>query len=237
MIGIRETVSKLQMHRRTSSELFFHMSCNPSDTEKLKASLNAVNLEKDELKRKLDAVEKDKANLEARKTMAERDLPRLKREADSLKSKLNKAVQEATSAGERVLSLEGTVQQLQQQLVEVENTSFAAGFRSYVTGFLAVDPEYDWSKFLPSTKAWVEQFKVDEAGAIEEKRLEIGLEVVAVSANASFQQIPLDMARLDAEGVTTEDVVGAVNHTDFQDDYATEAFLQQGILDSPHIQV
>ncbi|WOG95201.1 hypothetical protein DCAR_0414507 [Daucus carota subsp. sativus] len=65
--------------RRALAEPFLHMSCNPSNAEKLKTSLDAANQEKDELKRKLDAAEKDKSNLGEYETRADRGLPRLRR--------------------------------------------------------------------------------------------------------------------------------------------------------------
>ena len=56
-----------------------------------------------------------------------------------------------TASSEKVNSLENEVEDLQVRLVTTETSSFAAGFRSYVTGFLAVDPEYEWSKFVKGT--------------------------------------------------------------------------------------
>lgn len=174
--------------RRAAAELFFHLTCNPSDTEKLRARLDAANEEKAKLKEQLAEAERDKAELEKFKSGVERDISRLKADADNLRADLNKTAQELTASSEKVASLESTVEDLHKQLDEAERTSFVAGFRSYVTGFLAVDPDYDWGKFVPATRDWIEEFKVAEAEAIEEKRLAIELEAASASAQKFLQQ-------------------------------------------------
>lgn len=157
--------------RRAAGELFFHLTCNPSDTEKLKARLDASNKENDKLKVQLSEAEGEKAELEKFKLRAEKDISRLKTNADDLRANLNQTAQELTASSEKVVELEKQVEDLQKQLGEAEKSSFASGFRSFVTGFLAVDPEYDWGKFIPATRSWVEEFRVEEVKAIEEKKL------------------------------------------------------------------
>ena len=103
-----------------------------------------------------------------------------------------------TDSSAKTVALEKKVEDLHMQLGEAEQTFFAAGFRSYVTGFLAVDPDYDWGKFFPATRSWIEEFKVEEAKAIEEKRLAIELEAASVSAQKFLQQSE-DEARQEGE--------------------------------------
>ena len=221
--------------RRAAGELFFHLTCNPSDTEKLKALLDTANEENADLKKQLATANKDKAELERYKSRAERDIPRLKLDADNLRTELNKTAQELTAASGRVLSLETKVEDVENQLAVAHETSFAEGFRSYVTGFLAVDPDYDWGKFVPSTRTWIEEFKIEQAKVIEEKRMEIELEAASESAKRFLQQpSPQDGTRPDVEAndqilqieqVTCENVN--------QDNLASETVLsQQGNLDS-----
>ena len=183
--------------RCAAGELFFHLTCNPSDTEKLKARLDAANEENTNLRKQLADAEKDKAELERFKLRAEKDIPRLKLDADNLRSELNKTAQDLTASSGRALSLENTVEDLKSQLTTTHNEAFAEGFRSYVTGFLAVDPDYDWSKFVSSTRTWIEEFKVEQAQAIEDKRLAIELEAAAESAHKFLQQGSPEMARQD----------------------------------------
>lgn len=82
-----------------------------------------------------------------------------------------------------MVTFEGKVEDLKGQLAEANEAAFTDGFRSYMTGFLAVDPDYDWAKFVPATRTWIEEFKVEQAQAIEEKRLEIGSEAASASAS------------------------------------------------------
>ena len=191
--------------RRAAAELFFHLTCNPSDTEKLRARLDTAKDEIDQLKVQLTEAEKEKAELEKFKVRAEKDISRLKTDADNLRANLNQSAQELTASSEKVIELEKQAEDFQQQLGEVEKSSFAAGFRDFVAGFLAVDPEYDWGKFIPATKQWVDDFRVEEAKAIEEKKMEIELEVAAISANKFLQQpspgqLDNDEARQTEEG-------------------------------------
>ena len=192
--------------RRAAGELFFHLTCNPSDTEKLKARLDATNEENANLKKQLSDVTKDKTELERFKSRAEKDIPRLKLDADNLRYELNKTAQELTASGERALSLETTVENLRKQLDVTHKEAFAEGFRSYVAGFLAVDPDYDWGKFVPATRTWIEEFKIEQAKAIKEKRMEIELEAASESAQKFLQQpSPQDGAHPDGE--MTEDIL------------------------------
>ena len=222
--------------RRAAAELFFHLTCNPFDTEKLRVSLEAANEDKKKLKQQLGASEKDKAKLEEFKSNAERDISRLKADADNLRTDLNQSAQDLSLSNERVTELEKQVKDLQTQLDAPNQSSFAEGFRSFVTGFLAVDPEYDWSKFIPATKAWVEEFRVEEAKAIEEKRMEIELEVAAISANAFLEQpSPQDAARQVAEGspnVTETNPVPQLIQGETPQEIPTIPSSQPGNLDS-----
>ena len=183
--------------RRAAAELFFHLTCNPSDTEKLRASLDAAREENSKMKQVLAEAEKDKAELEKFKTRALKDISRLKSDADNLRTELNKTAQDLSNAGETVVSLEKKIEELGEKHAEDNRLAFADGFRSYVTGFLAVDPEYDWSKFVPATRAWIEEFKVQEAKAIEEKRLQIELETASDSARKFLEQASPLEARQD----------------------------------------
>ena len=222
--------------RRAAAELFFHLTCNPSDTEKLRVSLEAANEDKKKLKQQLGASEKDKVKLEEFKSNAERDISRLKADADNLRTDLNQSAQDLSLSNERVAELEKQVKDLQTQLDAPNQSSFAEGFRSFVTGFLAVDPEYDWSKFIPATKAWVDEFRVEEAKAIEDKRLEIELEVAAISANAFLEQSsPQDVARQVAEGspnVTETIPVPQLTEGETPQEIPTIPSSQPGNLDS-----
>ena len=174
--------------RRAAAELFFHLTCNPSDTEKLRASLDTAKEENAKLKKKLSEAEKDKTELEKFKNKAVKDISRLKSDADNLRVELNKTAQDLSNAGETVVSLEKKVEELEGQQAEASRLAYADGFRSYVTGFLAVDPDYDWSKFVPATRTWIEEFKVEQAQAIEERRLEIELEAASDSAKKFLEQ-------------------------------------------------
>ena len=153
--------------------------------------------------------EKDKTELEKFKANAERDISRLKADANTLRADLNKTAQELTASSEKVLSLESEVDDIKARLVTTESSSFAAGFRSYVTGFLAVDPDYDWSKFVPATRAWIEEFKVEEAKAIEEKRLATELEAASASTQKFLQQKE-DEARQEGEVEANADDTNSV---------------------------
>ena len=225
--------------RRAAGELFFHLTCNPTDTEKLRVSLDAATEDKKKLKLQLDVVEKEKSSLEEFKTKAEQDFSRLRKETEDLRVNLNSTAQDLTAASERVVSLENTVADLQKQLVEANNKSFSAGFRSFVTGFLAVDPDYDWNKFIPATKTWVDQFRVEEAKAIEEKRLEIELEVAAASANEFLEQSSPSKARPD--GDVTDEVLqleqGANTEVQLNAQASEATLSQQGNTDSSQDQI
>ena len=110
---------------------------------------------------------------------------------------MNKTAQDLSAASETIVSLEKKVEKLEGQQAETSRIAFADGFRSYVTGFLAVDPDYDWSKFVPSTRSWIEEFKVQQAHAIEDKRLEIELEAASDSAKKFLEQPSPHEARPD----------------------------------------
>lgn len=49
---------------------------------------------------------------------------------------------------------------------KIETASFAKGFRFHATGFLANDPDYDFTKFGEETVKWISAFKIEEADAI-----------------------------------------------------------------------
>ena len=226
--------------KRAAAELFFHLTCNPSDNEKLRASLDTANEDKKKLKQQLGASEKDKAKLEEFKSNAERDISRLRTEADNLRIDLNKTAQDLSLSNDRVAELEKQVEDLNTQLGAPNQSSFAEGFRSFVTGFLAVDPEYDWSKFIPATKTWVEEFRVEEAKAIEAKRMEIELEVAAISANAFLEQSSPERvthveARQVAEGspkVTDTHPIPQLTQGEIPQEIPTVPSSQPGNLDS-----
>ena len=221
--------------RRAAAELFFHLTCNPSDTEKLRASLDAAREENSKMKQVLAEAEKDKAELEKFKTRALKDISRLKSDADNLRTELNKTAQDLSNAGETVVSLEKKIEELGEKHAEDNRLAFADGFRSYVTGFLAVDPEYDWSKFVPATRAWIEEFKVQEAKAIEEKRLQIELETASDSARKFLEQAsPLEARQDHQESLENpipriESGVGAS-----QDPPAVETADTTGSQPNPH---
>ena len=213
--------------RCAAGELFFHLTCNPSDTEKLRARLDAAEEENKKMKKKLEASEKDKSSLEKFKTSAERDIIKLKADADNLRIELNKTAQELTDASGNVLVLENKVKEMQEQMTVVESSSFASGFRSYVTGFLAVDPDYDWSKFVPATRAWIEEFKVEEAKAIEDKRMEIELEAASASATQFLQQESPYEARQDGEETREDAIPRLQNGENTQDAQTTDVLESQ----------
>lgn len=92
---------------------------------------------------------------------------------------------------------------------KIQEDSFASGFKHYATGFLANDPEYDFTKFGEETVQWIKNFKVDEAATIKARRIELGLEEaeavedapeddqVEDDENASILQSPLgDVANI-----------------------------------------
>lgn len=58
----------------------------------------------------------------------------------------------------------------------IEDLSFQKGFDFYLLGFIANDPDYDWSKFGPGCAEDIEEFKRVHADAIKAKRVELGLE-------------------------------------------------------------
>lgn len=70
------------------------------------------------------------------KVKAEKDLPRLRKEADNLRTDLKKIAQDLTTASEKVVALENTIEYLWKQLAETNEIAFADSFRSYVTGLL-----------------------------------------------------------------------------------------------------
>lgn len=98
--------------RRAAGELFFHLTCNPSDTEKLKARLDASNKENDKLKIQISEAEGENAKLEKFKSRAEKDISRLKIDADNLRANLNQTAQELTTSSEKVVRLEKQVEDL-----------------------------------------------------------------------------------------------------------------------------
>ena len=59
----------------------------------------------------------------------------------------------------------------------VQDAAYEEGFKGYVLGFLATDPEYSWEKFDPDTRKWIEDFKAENVVAIAAKKIEIEAEL------------------------------------------------------------
>lgn len=77
-----------------------------------------------------------------------------------------------------------------------KNASFEEGFKNYASGFLVVDPEYDFAKFGEDTVTWIADFKGQHAADIKAKRIVLGLEQASVGekdASILETSIPLDV--------------------------------------------
>ena len=60
---------------------------------------------------------------------------------------------------------------------KIKAAAYEEGFKGYVLGFLATDPEYSWEKFDPDTRKWIEDFKKENGPAIAAKKVEIEAEL------------------------------------------------------------
>lgn len=95
-----------------------------------------------------------------------------------------------------VTDLQAEVSSLKAEMVKVKSDAYTEGFRGYLKGFLAVDPEYDWSKFGEGTVKWMDEFKVLEADAIASKKAQIAAEnekaTVATEARPQGEATPAE---------------------------------------------
>lgn len=140
-----------------------------------------------ELEARLKALEDDKAKLEAELEVALGDNDSLKKELDTqvatskreektLRDLLQTRDASLADALADVQELQNEASSLKAEMGKVKTDSYTEGFRGYLKGFLAVDPEYDWSKFGEDTTKWMEEFKALEAGAISQRRAQIDAE-------------------------------------------------------------
>ena len=196
--------------RRAAAELFFHTSFNPSDTSKIKARLEDLEKENNDLKKSLAEADTERVELRTFKNKASVDISLLKRDESSLRTELNATGRELTETSRKLVVAESELVDLKaRHEFDLEN-AFADGFRDYVAGFLAVDPEYDWSKFGEKTRDWVADFRRDEAAVIAEKREAIEAEKATVLAEELERELadsPLHEDGARPNSSTVEDVI------------------------------
>lgn len=108
---------------------------------------------------------------------------------------LNKEISELKARQEELV--EDQQNGWKEEKAKIENESFSQGFRYYATGFLANDPDYDFTKFGEETVQWIEKFKVDEASEIKARGVELGLE----------EAEPVHQGAPEARNVENEEVV------------------------------
>lgn len=198
----------LEAIRRASAEIFFHTHYNASDFEKNRARLEALEEENEKLKAEAKGTSQELSHLHAYKQNADKSITLLKSEESRLRTELNSMGQSLTAASERIYSLENEVTSLKNDLQSSKDASFEEGFKSYVTGFLAVDPDYNWSNFGEDTLKWMEDFKVQEAQAITEKRALIEQEKMSAASNPTIEARPQgDDAEPSQEGIAANDQV------------------------------
>lgn len=72
--------------------------------------------------------------------------------------------------------LKSEMNELRAEIRKSQSDPYCAGFLGYLRNFLAGDPEYDWvTHFAPSTPAYMQKFKDENAQAINEaNKFEVG---------------------------------------------------------------
>lgn len=80
-----------------------------------------------------------------------------------------------------VTDLQAEISSLKAERSKIKSDVYTEGFQGYLKGFLAVAPEYDWSKFGKGTSKWLDESKVLEAEAISLKKAQIATEQKKVS--------------------------------------------------------
>lgn len=96
----------------------------------------------------------------------------------TLNDKFNTQEHELSSLKERPKYLENEQKNgWPDEKQKIEDEKFEKCFNFYLTGFLTNDPEYTFEKFGEESKAEIEQFKIDNAKLIRERRVELGKEV------------------------------------------------------------
>lgn len=95
----------------------------------------------------------------------------------ALNENFNTQESELTSLGARLHYLEDQQKNgWPNEKKEVSDQNFAKGFNFYLVGFIANEPDYTFEKFGQEIIEEMIEFKNENAQAIKERRIELGLE-------------------------------------------------------------
>lgn len=161
---------------RASSELLFHSLKERAIVHKYRELLGAAEEKEKKYLQEMVALRKQLTDLQAAYAT---DVQAVEKANQALELQLEK---QGVILEENTSKLKGMAVEIDklwvkehhhaEELKAAEDNGFEEGFRSYLKGFLAVKPDFDWSDFGADIVQWMADFKVAEAEAISEKRAE-----------------------------------------------------------------
>lgn len=158
---------------RASAELYYYTMTRLTAMSDQEARLAALEEEKLKLKAEMAALSADNVRLRGD---LDAQAAASKKEVQTLQDLLLAKDASLADALADVQDLQGEVAAAKADQEKVKADAYTEGFRGYLKGFLAVDPDYDWTMFGESTVKWMEEFKVLEAGAIASRKAQIQAE-------------------------------------------------------------
>lgn len=162
-----------QAMAKASAELYYYTMTRLNSVSDLEARLKSSDEDKAKLEAELEVTLGDNDRL---KKELDTHMVNSKREEKSLKDLLRAKDASLADALADVQELQTEVSSLKAEASKVKTDAYTEGFRGYLKGFLAVDPDYDWSEFGEATAKWMDEFKVLEADAIASKKAQITAE-------------------------------------------------------------
>lgn len=195
---------------KASSEILVAALNLQSSLNASKARLKALKGEKEKMSKQLkdtsSNIEKLKAELDHKDRYYKQ---KLTNQAEVLAG-LNTTYDELEKEKDALVSqLDGLLEDQKNEWADVrqreKDASFEEGFKNYASDFLAVDPEYDFTKFREDMVKWISDFKVQHAAYIKEKRVAIGLEQATVDkedASLPNSPIPVNMSPIQVDDDT-----------------------------------
>lgn len=166
----------------SAAQLHFHANHIKESNQKMRARLSQLETENKNMSKQLKGKDDQ--------------FKRMRSAKDTQIEKLNNSIKSMTESIDKLTKANSLLEEDKSNGWAVEKkalqkSSFSRGFRNYASGFLAVDPEYDFSKFGQETVDWIEKFKIDEADEIKAKRISLGLELPEVDEDASPDGTPI----------------------------------------------
>ena len=198
--------------RRATTELFFHNVVDESMRNEDVARSHTLELERTRLlkelkesKKALDSLSNAKNILEESLKIHAQEEARLKGELLDKDATILECKQENSFLSSEITLLkDDQANRWVSEAEKIKAASYEEGFKGYVLGFLATDPEYSWEKFDPDTRKWIQDFKSENESAIAAKKLEIEAELARPNADA----IVVDAIPIQQVGARLEEDLG-----------------------------